>query len=168
LNSKKLKLLFYGKGPVPSFHPILNGQPLEWMASWKYLGVELCSGTVFSCSVTDRLKKFYKSSDAIFRVDGHSRELAMLRLVESHCVPILSYCIEVVSLKTDEARKLRVAYNSLFRRIFGFCKYDSVCELQGFLVRPTWEELVLERTEKFMSKLKLSENKIVASLIKQR
>jgi hypothetical protein len=56
------------------------------------------------------MKKFYKSANAILRVEGQSRELTMLRLVESHCVSILTYAIEVQHLSTQEMRKMRVAY----------------------------------------------------------
>ena len=38
---------------------VLNGNVVEWADEWPYLGVSLKSGKVFSCSVTDRIKKFY-------------------------------------------------------------------------------------------------------------
>ena len=67
----------------------------------------------------------------------------MLSLLESHCIPILTYGIEVIHVADSDAkRSLRVAYNSVFRKIFGFRNFESVRELQSFLVRPTWEELV--------------------------
>ena len=50
----------------------------------------------------------------------------------------------------DERRRLRVAYNSIFRRIFGYRNWESVTDLQHALKRPTWEELVEKRHTKFM------------------
>ena len=53
----------------------------------------------------------------------------------------------------DERRKLRVAYNSIFRRVFGYRDWESVTNLQHALKRPTWEELIGERTDKFLKSI---------------
>ena len=78
----------------------------------------------------------------------------MLRLLETHCVPILTYAVEVVHVADrDEKRQLRVAYNSLFRKIFAYRWSESVTALQHFLSRPTWEELVDKRKRGFIQRL---------------
>ena len=78
----------------------------------------------------------------------------MLQLIETHCIPILSYAIEVIHVADrDTRRKLRVAYNSVFRHIFGYRRSESVTDLQHQLGRPTWEELVETRTTRFKSRL---------------
>ena len=80
-----------------------------------------------------------------------SDEMTMLRLVESHCVPLITYAIEIIFVADQsERRKLRVAYNSVFRKIFGYSLRESVTALQGFLSRPTWEELVDKRSSSFL------------------
>ena len=79
----------------------------------------------------------------------------MLRLVESHCVPILTYAIEVVHVANrDERRQLRVAYNSLFRKISNYRWSESVSALQSFLDRPTWEQLVEKRRNSFLNRVR--------------
>ena len=110
-----------------------------------------------------RLKSFYKCLNAILRIEGHSNELVMLRLLESHCLPILTYAIEIVHVIDNELRrKLRVAYNAIFRKIFHYRYSESVRELQMSLGRPTWEDLVEKRKNKFQ--LKLKENSMTAVL----
>ena len=70
--------------------------------------------------------------------------------MEVHCLPILTYGIEVIYVSNrDTRRKLRVAYNCIFRRIFGYRYRESVTELQAFLGRPTWEQLVDKRKSNF-------------------
>ena len=97
----------------------------------------------FDCSITDRVRKFYRCSNAIFRIDGKSSDMVMLRLIETHCVPLLTYAIEVVNVSNrDERRQLRVAYNSVFRKIVHYRRSQSVTALQGFLQRTTWVQLV--------------------------
>ena len=68
----------------------------------------------------------------------------MLRLLEAHCVPILSYAIEV----------LVVAYNAVYRKMFGYSYRESVTLLQHTLNRPTWEELIHKRKADFQIRLR--------------
>ena len=121
----------------------LNGAVIEWVNNCLYLGVTLVSGKQFGCSVSERIKKFYRCANAIFRIEGRSDEMTMLRLLEAHCVPILTYRIEISHFsEANQASKIRAAYNSLFRKLFGYRNYESVTELQLSLARPTWEMLV--------------------------
>ena len=95
LNAKKSKLIYFGKRCENLFIPKLNGLPLEWKESWNYLGVNIVGGKKFGCSAAERIKKFYRCANAIFRIDGRSNDLIMLRLIETHCIPILTYGMEV-------------------------------------------------------------------------
>ena len=84
----------------------------------------------------------------------------MLQLMESDCVSILSYAIDVILVADrDERRRLRVAYNSIFRKLFGYRPLESVTELQRALNRPTWEELVERRRKNFRDRI--SENEFL-------
>ena len=150
LNPKKTKNMFFGKSTHINYNPTLNGNPIEFVSEWKYLGVVLKSGPRFGCSVVERVKSFYRCLNSILRVEGRSDDMVLLRLIEAHCIPILSYGIEMtVVANRDERRSLRVAYNSVFRKIFGFRHYESVTNLQHALGRPTWEELVKKRESGF-------------------
>ena len=102
----------------------------------------------------ERIKKFYRCANAIFRVEGRSDDLTMLQLVEIHCVPILTYGMEIVRFSDSrEKSKIRAAYNSLFRKIFYYRKFESVTELQLSLARPTWEMLVEKLKIGFFNRL---------------
>ena len=80
--------------------------------------------------------------------------MVMLRLVETHCVPLLTYAMEIIHVANrDEKRQLRVAYNSVFRKIFDYRWNESVTNLQHFIGRPTWEELVERRRSNFRRRL---------------
>ena len=128
----------------------LDGKNLDWVDSWTYLGVTILSDKQFNCCIAEKINNFYRSANAILRIDGRSQELVMLQLLETHCLPILSYAIEVIHVADqDTRRKLRVAYNSIFRQVFSYSRRESVSDLQHQLGRPTWEELIVKRTEKF-------------------
>ena len=118
------------------------------------LGVTLKSDTALNCSVADRIKKFYRRENAIFRVNGKSNDTVMLNLVETYCVPLLTYGIEVLFVKNhDERRQVRVAYNSVFRKIFGYRWSESVSALHGFLGRHIWEQLIEKRLSSIQARI---------------
>ena len=52
-------------------------------------------------------------------------------------------------INRDERRQLRVAYNSLFRKIFNYRWSESVSALRAILERPTWEQLVEKDAQVF-------------------
>ena len=143
--------MFFGKRKSSLCNLKLNGHEIEWTNKWPYLGVVLLSGTKFGCCISDKIKKFYRATNGIFRIEGKPNDMLMVRLIESHCIPILTYGVEVIHVAdADTRRQLRVAYNSVFRRIFNYRPWQSVRELQSMLVRPTWEELIEKRTNSFL------------------
>ena len=166
LNAKKSKNLYFGKRINISHDITLNGNSIEWVDKWIYLGVTLKSAKSFECCVKDRIKKFYRCANAIFRIDGKSNDMVMLRLVESHCVPLLTYAIEFLHVSNrDERRQLRVAYNALFRKIFNYRWSESVSALQSFLSRPTWEQLVEKRRNKFVKRVREADPTLLSNLL---
>ena len=81
--------------------------------------------------------------------------MIMLELIETHCVSILTYGIEIIFVSNqDKRRQLRVAYNSVFRRIWDYRRFESVRRLQAFLGRPTWEDLLEKRIKKFETSIR--------------
>ena len=108
-------------------------------------------GAAYGCCMKNTLRKFYQSLNSIIRFEGRSDDMVMLRLLESHSLPILSYAIETVFVSNrDDNRQLRVAYNAIYRKMFGFSYRESVTALQRALDRPTWEELVEDRKSKLL------------------
>ena len=144
--------MYFGKRRSSLAKLSLNENSIEWADKWTYLGVDLISHTQFNCCIDKKLKKYYRCVNSILRVEGRSNDTMMLQLLETHCLPILTYAIEVITVcNRDKRRQLRVAYNCIFRRVFGYRNYESVRALQSFLGRPNWEELVDKRTSKFLN-----------------
>ena len=151
LNAKKTKNVFFGKGVAPTHSTHINNVPIPWVNQWTYLGVNVKSGPKFDCCVKEKLSSFYRSLNSIIRIDGNADEMVRLRLLEAHCLPILTYGIEIIHLSNrDDRRQLHVAYNSIFRNIFRYSYNESVTTLQHALGRFTREELIKKREEKFL------------------
>ena len=155
---KKQKNMEFGKGATPSLHVRLNGDPIPWVKKWVYIGLTLrTTGSSFDCCVKEKIAMFYCSLNSILRIEGKSDDMVMLRLLEAHCLPILSYGIKVIHERDiDLRRKLRVAYNSIYRKVFGYTRRESVTELQHCLSRPKWEELIEKRKLSFQNRLSFS------------
>ena len=92
--------------------------------------------------------------------------MVLLRLIEAHCVPILEYAIKLtVIADRNERRLLRVAYNSVFRKIFGYRQYESVTNLQHALGRPTWEELIERRKSGFIARARACDDESLVRML---
>ena len=138
-------------------HLHLDGAAIPWEDKWVYLGMTLKSGKSFSCCVKDKVSSFYRCLNSIIRIDGRSDDELMLRLLETHCLPILTYGLEILYVSDrDENRQPRVAYNSIYRKIFGYSHRESVTIVQHALERPTWEELTQKRKDAFEMKCKIN------------
>ena len=141
--------MFFGKGTAPSHHLSLKGNEILWDAKCSYPGVS------FGCCVKETLAKLYRSLYAIIQIGGRSDEMVMLRLLATHCLPILSYATEVIVVSNrDDKRQLRVAYNSIYRKMFGYSYRESVTLLQHTLGRLTWEELLEDKKKSFLTRCK--------------
>ena len=163
LNAKKTKNLFFGKKHEPATLR-LDGKDIEWVKSWQYLGVHIRSHTSFNCDISEKVKSFYRCANGILRIEGRSSETVMLQLLETHCLSILTYAIDVIHVADrDERRKLRVAYNSIFRKVFNYRTWESVTDLQHSLQRPTWEELVDIRSKQFLNRVSHSDFRCLVS-----
>ena len=151
---KKTKNLFFGCKSAPSHSVTLNNDFIPWESKWKYLGITLKSGVAFGCCIQETVAKYYRALNALLRVEGRSNDMAMLRLIEAHCISILTYGIEILHVRDrDERRKMRVAYNAAYRKLFCYSLRQSVTDLQHCLHRPTWEELTEKRQSKFRHRL---------------
>ena len=79
---------------------ILNGKTVEWTNEWPYLGVILNSAKMFNCSVKEKVRKFYRSTNAILRIDGYSNDMVMLSLLET--LTSLNWYPGVIVCKVDQ------------------------------------------------------------------
>jgi len=109
---------------IPEMH--LGGNTICWSGSIKYLGLSLLSGR--SVVMDDALvkRKFYASSNAILCNSVGQPELLRLSLLESYCLPILTYCTMAINVSQKVILSFNVCWNMLYRRVFNFNKWESV------------------------------------------
>ena len=124
----KSKVLIFGKSHKETeIVPLsIDGSPIEYVSQWKYLGVTLVSGTRLSFSARPDLTSFFRAANAILNVLKEASEDVLVKLLQSNCLPILTYACEVKEYSASEMSDCNVAVNNAFRKIFGFRDWRSI------------------------------------------
>ena len=118
-------------GPLSKYDTsdmFLYGNKISWADSIKYLGIIFISGKQLSTDVDVINKNFYTACNCLF---ANCRN--KLQLLESYCLPILTYCTVAVKLSIVQTANLNACWNSVFRQIFSFHKCELVvrCFING-------------------------------------
>jgi len=116
---------------------ILSSEPITWTENtWasKYLGVWICAGKKFAIDLTECRRNFFSSVNCILNKANSASDLLKLQLVESYCLPILTYAMESFNLKVTELAQINYWWNSVYRKLFNYNKWELVrlliCKLQ--------------------------------------
>ena len=160
-NSKKSKALLFGK-PKQSVHALfLNGESIEYVETWKYLGCSIVAGPRLTFSVKAELGAFYCASNSILKSVTRPNELVLMNLLYSHCVPNLTYCAEVKEFSSSCLSKCNVALNDSIRYIFSYNRWESTRYLRQQLNLPNIVEIFHSRRRCFMKRNSESESSII-------
>jgi hypothetical protein len=164
-NNKKSNCLMVGpvKLDTPSAMHI-PGSQIEWSEKMKYLGVTVKSGCKFAIDVAELRRTFFISVNSILSHCSYTSDIVRLELIEKHCLPILLYCIESLRLDDSALRQLNVWWNMVYRKIFGFNKWESVKNLIFMLQRLDLHHMVNLRTAVFIKHLNFNDNVVLSAL----
>ena len=99
---------------------------IDWCNSVKYLGVHTVSGKSISFDMDPVRRSFFSAFKCIFSNNSSASEIVQLTLHESYCLPVLTYSMPATDLKSKQVSELNACWNSVFRKIFGFNKWESV------------------------------------------
>ena len=123
--SKSQTTVFGGRAPS-CFVVNLNDTPVPYVDKVKYLGVFINSRT--NCvDPSAALRKFFGCFNNIMSVLGYGRdEMLAVYLAKTYCLPILLYGCEIWHMAPSDKRKIDVAWNNCFRKIFNTCWRESV------------------------------------------
>ena len=177
MTSKKLLLEFNAKkcscaaiGPASKFKisdMILGQGTIDWSDTFKYLGVHFTAGTNLAVDLTVIKRKFYMSCNCIL---GNSRtmdDIVKLNLIESYCLPVLTYATEALRLTNSQLNDLNACWNSVYRRIFGFNRWESVRAFISGLGRLDFKHLSILSQLKFCTARLANENATYSFIMKR-
>jgi hypothetical protein len=77
-------------------------------------------------------RKFYSAMNCILVKCRGVAEPVKLHLVQSFCLPLLTYCFGALDYTKSELMELNTCWNDAFRKIFGYKRFESVKEFMYF------------------------------------
>ena len=165
-NSSKCYCICFGTRHGKVVAPMkLGSDVILWVNSIKYLGVTVRSGVKMTVDLDVVKRKFYAACNSILSNSIFQSELLRLHLLESYCLPILTYCIAVWDLTKKQISCLNVCWNMMFRKLFGFHKWESVrCCING-LGRLDFEHIYVWLRSKFLKGNLICENSVINNLM---
>ena len=165
-NDSKTKMMYIGRD-FSSFSckPLfLNGNCLDFVPEWKYLGVTVMSEKSFCCSVNKPRSTFYRSANSILNVLNGPSEDVQMKLLYSICVPNVTYACDVVDYHNKDKQSLHVAVNDAIRKIFGYDRWQSIRDIRESFGYPSVTEIFAKRKSTFENRLSQIGNTLLSSL----
>ena len=145
----------------------LGSYRLSWTTVIKYLGVSFHAGRKLSIDTALIKRKFYASVNCILSKTRCMHEMVKLSLMEAHCLPVLLYSCTALSSTKQQLSELNVCWNSVYRRIFGFNKWESVRIFIAGLGRMNLISIHAHLCFKFHKSGIISKNVIYSSILKR-
>ena len=110
--------MMYGT-PTPL---LLAGRPIHWVDKVKYLGLWICTNKAFTVDLAPIRRKFFIAVNSIINNTKSTSELVRLQILETQCLPILTYAIESLNLNLRSIREMNSWWNVVYRKCFGYNK----------------------------------------------
>ena len=142
-----------------------GGQLLMWSKSMRYLGINFLTGLHSICDIDYISRKFYCASNCVFAYSNSLSELMQLYLQQSFCLPILQYVSGSLRLNESQLKSLNVCWNTVFRKIFQFNRWESVSSFINGLGYLNFTHIYYLDVFKLMSGMMCSANRVLNSLV---
>ena len=153
-NSKKSKMLVFGRRHERLAKSVfLNGEPIETVSEWRYLGLFVQSGKSISFNPKHDLRNFYSSFNALYNANTRPSETVMMHLLYSICIPNLTYAADVKHLSASDMSQFNVAVNNAIRKIFSFNRWESVRSFRAGLGYSDLYTIFAKRRSLFVKRL---------------
>lgn len=106
---------------------IADGQQLHVVQSVKYLGIHMKSGRSWRLCLRSVRSTFYRTFNAILsKCKSAVSELTSVHLLNTICVPILTYALEACALSRSDFLTLDGMIDNALRKIFGVSERSSL------------------------------------------
>ena len=164
-NERKSKVMVFGKSNNDPLMPLyLNGQPIDYVQEWKYLGTTLGSGITLKFIARPDLASFFRATNSIMSVLPGAHEHVLITLLYSNCVPILSYACAVKEYSAADMSNCNVAVNHALRKVFGFTRWESIRTLREAFGMKSLYEIFKATQDKFVTNCRAHYNPVITYL----
>ena len=142
----------------------INGVPLVYVRSYRYLGFHIISDSKFKFSSTECLRGFFGAVNSVLTVMKRPSEHVLMQLLYSNCVPKLTYGAAVKDLSATDKHKYNVAVNNAVRRIFGFRQWQSIRQLRDAYQYDSIEMIFAKARKRFLTSIANHSNELLRFL----
>jgi len=132
------------------------------------LGIYMKAGSKFSCCYEHLKLRFYSSFNAVYRRSKSSHsELVSVQLLQSFCLPVILFGLEVTEPQKSVLIMLNNLINSAVYKIFKVSDKDVICHIRQCLGLHDIDVLCKERHERFLRRTGLLRHAVLHSVIAQ-
>ena len=89
-----------------------------------------------------------------------------LFLCATHCLPVITYVVGSLNLLSSQYKEINSWWNSVYRKIVNYDKWDSVRELIFYLERLDYKSLYNIKKFNFLKRLITSSNLVISNFVK--
>ena len=107
---------------------------------------------------------FFAACNSIYAQAKSLDETLHLSLQESYCLPVLTYVVAALNLSVRQENELNACWNSVYRKLFGFHKWESVKYCIHGLNRLDLHSIVRLRRMSFYRHVMLSVSPLLRSI----
>ena len=120
INRKKSLCMRIGKRHKTTAKPItIKNESLTWKSELPYLGLTLVAGNTLKFNLQNPKQKFFRATNGSFgKIGSKASPTLILSLLNSFCVPVLTYGLEAFYNSSKVRKTLDHAYSSVYCKIF--------------------------------------------------
>ena len=138
----------------------IGSDALKFIKESKYLGFTFSDSKSDDCDMLRQMRLLYAKSNKLLGTFSHCSTDVMNTLCQSYCIA-LYYPYLWNDYKKSTFSKVRVAFNNVYRKIFGSPKRSSASTMYENL---NFETTLRKNTFGFMQRLEQSTNSIISTL----
>ena len=131
----------------------------------KYLGISVLL-KVLKVDFKEIHRKVFTAVNTILNKCTFTYDMIKFKLLESHCMPILLYAVESTNLNADQKRELNSWWNSVYRKVFGYHKWESVKTVICYTERLDLLHTINLRSLLFLKKTSFIDNSVMSNIMR--
>lgn len=166
INITKSCCLRIGKRHNADVSPLnFDNELLPWKQELKYLGVVIASAKIFTVNYQNSIHKYFRAVNSIFGKIGLNTSAPVISsMVETKCVPILSFACESFNINNSQWEKLDNAYLQAYFKIFKTYDKKIVNQCLYYSFQLPLSLQIVSRKLKFLANLNESNNLLLCHL----
>ena len=165
-NSSKSAIMLFKSRFMNNFNRpnfTLNNNVIEYVESFKYLGHVINSDLSDKQDIQRQIAKLYAQGNSLIRKFFMCTMGTKIMLFTSYCSSM--YAVQLwANYTASSIKKLHTAYHNIFKTLIGVSRREHTSPIFVNLRLRTCQAVIRNLVDKFMNRLKSSENNLIKSI----